>query len=333
MKLVFTENPLTICNQHLDERKYIPEGTEVVITKFDPEGDNTQFFKDIEDADIIVNGYVYFDKEKIDALKKCKVISFQSTGYNEVDLDYAAEKGIAVASILDYCTQETAENAIAKMMNLQRRTLIYNRSVQVDKVWDPYIYANPQRIEGQTMSVIGLGRIGRHVARIAGKGLGMKILAYDPFIPKELADEVDATLVDFDTALAEADVVSIHMNLTDDNVHMFNKEAFKKMKKRPYVINEGRGPMISEVDLAWALDEGLVRGAGIDMLESEAPDAEYITNCPLINRDNVIINPHSGYLSDKSMDLIAEISITNGIACYEGRYKECWVVRNGVGLD
>lgn len=333
MKMVFTNDPGSNGMLHLEERKFIPEGWDVVIADMKAEGDNAEFYKLLEDADVVINSYVYFGKKEIDALKKCKCISFQSTGYNEVDLDYAAEKGIAVASILDYCTQETAENAIATMLCLQRGTLIYNRSIQEDKVWDCTVVQHQQRVEGQTMGIVGLGRIGRHVARIAGKGLGMKILAYDPFLPPEIAEAAGATLVDLDTIFAESDVISIHMNLTEDNVHMFDREAFSKMKKKPFIINEGRGPMISEEALAWALDTGLVRGAGLDMLESEFPDAEYLSKCPLLGRDNVIINPHSGFQSDTSLELIYQISVENAVKCFEGKYKEAWVVRNGVGLD
>ena len=118
---------------------------------------------------VIVNSYVYFGKKEIDALKKCKVISFQSTGYNEVDLEYAEEKGVAVVSILDYCTQETAENAFAMMLCLQRAIRIYDRSVQVDKEWNYLAAQHLQRIEGQTMGIVGLGRIGQSVARTALK--------------------------------------------------------------------------------------------------------------------------------------------------------------------
>ena len=122
------------------------------------------------------------------------------------------------------------------------------------------------------------------------------------------------------------------MNLTEENVHMFNKEAFSKMKKKPIIINEGRGPMVSEEALAWALDEGIVRGAGLDMLECEIPTKEYLEKCPLLGRDNVIINPHSGYHSDTSERLTSEISMRNGLLCFEGRQKEAAIVRNGIGM-
>src|SRR5699024_2719819 len=147
-----------------------------------------------------------------------------------------------------------------------------------------------QRIEGQTMGIVGLGRIGQSVARKA-KGFDMNVIAYDPFLPPEIAENLGVKLVDLDTLLAESDVVSIHMNLTKENYHMFKKETFSKMKKKPWIINEGRGPMICEDDLVWALDEGLVRGAGLDMLESENPD---LSECKLLGRDNVLLMPHCG---------------------------------------
>lgn len=332
MKFVFTNDPGTLGKEHIPERKYLPKGAEVVIADYLPEGDNEEFYRKLEDADAVLNSYVYLGKKEIDAMKKCKCISFQSTGYNEVDLDYAAEKGIPVTSILDYCTQETAENAIAMMLCLQRSTLEYNRLIQEDHVWNVKAILHQQRVEGQVMGIVGLGRIGRHVAKIAGAGLGMKILAYDPYVSRETAATVGAELVELDRLLAEADVVSIHMSLTDSNHNMFNRELFQKMKKRPLLINEGRGQMVSEQDLAWALDEGLVRGAGLDMLESEFPDEEYLRASPLVGRKNVILNPHSGYQSDTSLELIYKISMENAIKCLEGRYEDCWVIRNGVGI-
>lgn len=328
MTVVFTNAKLHDSDRHVPEMKYIPKNAEVIITTYDPDGDNTQFYADLAKADIVINYYVYLGRPEIDAMKKCKVITFQATGFNEVDFEYATEKGIIVASILDYCTQETAENAIATMMCLQRGTMLYNRSIQQDHVWNTGVVKGQKRVEGQVMGIVGLGRIGRHVARIAGKGLGMKVIAYDPFLPAEVAKACDVEVVDFDTLLAEADVVSIHMALTDENIHMFNKETFMKMKKCPILINEGRGPMVSEVDLAWALDNGYVRGAGLDMLESESPNPEYLAKCPLLGRDNVIINPHSGFVSDTVTELLFKISVENGIYAYLGEYDKVKTIRN-----
>lgn len=213
MKLVYAETPATMGQDHSVDDSFLPEGVTHIISEYDPaqpitSEKNQKFVADIKDADIIINSYVDFQEELLDAMDHCKVISFQSTGYNAANLEYAAKKGVAVVSIRDYCTQETAENAIASMMCLQRNTINYNRAIQEDKVWDYSLFPGMKRVEGQTMAIIGFGRIGQHVGRIAGKGLGMKVIAYDPFLPPEIAKEQGVELVDLDTALAEGDVIS-----------------------------------------------------------------------------------------------------------------------------
>ena len=329
MKIVLAEVPYTKDRYIGVEQSCCPEGAELKIAVFDEHSDdNSAFYKEIEDADIIVNGYVYFGKKEIDALKKCKIISFQSTGYNEVDLKYAEEKGIGVCSILDYCTQETAENTMALMLNLQRAIRLYDRSVQQDHVWD-YLVAKDmhlKRIAGQVMGIAGLGRIGQSVARKA-QGFDMPVIAYDPFLPPEIAEKLNVKLVYFDTLLAESDVISIHMNLTDENYHMFNKEAFQKMKKRPIIVNEGRGALICDDDLVWALDNDLIRGAALDMVESENPD---LSECRLLGRENVLLTPHSGYYSETSDYLVAKYSMDNALYYYNGEYDKVKVMRNNV---
>ena len=327
MKIVLAEVPYTKDRDISVEKSCCPEGAELTIAVYDEHSDNNEaFYKEIEDADIIINGYVYFGKKEIDAMKHCKVISFQSTGYNEADLEYAASKGIAVCSILDYCTQETAENTMALMLNLQRAIRQYDRSVQQDKVWDYSVVQHLRRIEGQVMGIAGLGRIGQSVAKKA-KGFDMEVIAYDPYLPPEIAEKLGVKLVDFDTLLAEADVISIHMNLTEENYHMFNKETFRKCKKQPIIVNEGRGALISDDDLLWALEEGYVRGAALDMLESENPD---LNNCKLLGRDDVLLTPHSGYFSDPSNYLVAKLSMDNALYYYNGEYDKVKVIRNGV---
>ena len=137
MKIVLAEVPYTKDRDISVEKSCVPEGAELTMAVFDEHAENNDaFYAEIKDADIIIDGYVHFGKKEIDAMDHCKVISFQSTGYNEADLDYAKEKGIAVCSILDYCTQETAESAMALMLNLQRGIRQYDRSVQQDHVWD-----------------------------------------------------------------------------------------------------------------------------------------------------------------------------------------------------
>lgn len=329
MKIVLAEVPYTKDRDISVEKSCLPEGAELAIAVYDEHSDdNSAFYKEIEDADIIVNGYVYFGKKEIDAMKNCRVISFQSTGYNEVDMEYATEKGIGVCSILDYCTQETAENSIALMLTLLRGIRTYDKAIQQDRVWDYQSgkHLHLKRIAGQTMGIAGLGRIGQSVARKA-LAFDMNVIAYDPFLPPAIAEALGVKLVDLDTLLAESDVVSLHMNLTDDNYHMFNKEAFMKMKKNPIIVNEGRGGLICDEDLIWALDNGYVRGAALDMLESENPD---LTDCPFLGRENVILTPHSGYYSETSDYLVYKYAMENGIAYFNKDYDAVRVMRNSV---
>ena len=268
MKIVLAEVPYTKDRDISVEKSCVPEGAELTMAVFDEHAENNDaFYAEIKDADIIIDGYVHFGKKEIDAMDHCKVISFQSTGYNEADLDYAKEKGIA-----------------------------------------------------------GLGRIGQSVARKA-QAFDMEVIAYDPFLPPAIAENLGVKLVDFDTLLAESDVLSLHMNLTEENYHMFNKEAFMKCKKHPIIVNEGRGPLICDEDLVWALDNGYIRGAALDMVESEDPDLD---TCPLVGRDDVLLTPHSGYYSDTSNYLVAKLSMDNALYYVNGEYDKVKSIRNGV---
>lgn len=327
MKIVLAEVPYTKNRDISVEKSCCPEGAELKMAVYDEHSDNNDaFYAEIKDADIIVDGYVYFGKKEIDAMDHCRVISFQSTGYNEADLEYAAEKGVCVCSILDYCTQETAENTMALMLNLERAIRQYDRSVQVDKVWDYSAVKHLRRIAGQVLGIVGLGRIGQSVARKA-QAFDMEVIAYDPFLPREVAEKLGVELVELDTLLLKADVISLHMNLTDENYHMFNKETFMKCKKQPILVNEGRGALVSDDDLVWALDNGYIRGAALDMLESEDPD---LSKCALLGRDNVLLTPHCGYFSDTSNYLVAKLSMDNALYYFNGEYDKVKTIRNGV---
>lgn len=327
MKIVLAEVPYTKNRDISVEKSCCPEGAELKMAVYDEHSDNNDaFYAEIKDADIIVDGYVYFGKKEIDAMDHCKVISFQSTGYNEADLEYAAEKGVCVCSILDYCTQETAENTMALMLNLERAIRQYDRSVQVDRVWDYSAVKHLRRIAGQVLGIVGLGRIGQSVARKA-QAFDMEVIAYDPFLPREVAEKLGVELVELDTLLLKADVISLHMNLTDENYHMFNKETFMKCKKQPILVNEGRGALVSDDDLVWALDNGYIRGAALDMLESEDPD---LSKCALLGRDNVLLTPHCGYFSDTSNYLVAKLSMDNALYYFNGEYDKVKTIRNGV---
>ncbi len=170
-------------------------------------------------------------------------------------------------------------------------------------------------LHGKTVGVVGTGKIGRIFAEIC-KGFGMNILAYDPYIPESVVTNEGAQLVSIDELFTRSDVITIHMNLTSENEGFFDYGKFSKMTKKPFILNMARGAMINEMDLARALDEGLVRGAGLDLFPSENPD---LTKCPLIGRENVLITPHTAYYSEKSQYLMVEYAAENAYYIASGQ--------------
>lgn len=307
-KIVIVEYPETANRDIQTELNYFPKDAEVKLAVFDEE-DPEEFYSAVEDADAILTGYVTLDKTAIDRMKKCKIISVQATGWNCVDSDYAKEKGIAVCAVGEYCTQEVADHAMMLMLSLSKALPYLTRRVNKDLVWEIETLKDMglRRLEGQNLGIVGFGKIGRAVAKRAA-AFGFDLIAYDPYIPEKIATDIGAKLVTLDTLLETSDIITVHMNLTSENQSFFNKEVFKKMKKHPILINVARGGMIDEEDLVEALENGLLRGAGLDVLQSEVPD---LARCKLVNRENVIITPHSAFFSDDSIEACERISTEN----------------------
>ena len=328
MKIIIAEYPESADRDLSIEKEVFPEDAVLELAVYTPETEDA-FIEQCRDADAILVGYVGINRRIIDGLEKCKVISVQATGWNYVDWEYAREKGIAVCGIGEYCTQEVADHAIMLMLALLKGLKTYERSVQTDRQWIYNAKPGVKRIEGLKLGIAGYGKIGRAVAKRA-QSFGMEILAYDPYIPDEAIREMGAEPVTMDELLEQSDVITIHMNLTGENQGMFDLEKFKKMKRSPILLNVARGGAVKEEDLVYALDHGLVSGAGLDVLSSETPD---MNTCPLAGRENVIITPHSAFYSTTTEYLLYKIPAENVLRCLEGKYKEANRVVNGVGLE
>lgn len=325
MKIIIAELPETADRDISIEKEFLPKDAQVEVAVY-TDDTREEFIKKCEDADAILTGYVLFDKEIIDGLKNCKVISVAATGWNYVDADYAAEKGIRVCAIGEYCTNEVADHTLALILALTRGLTTFHRSVQEDKEWIYDIADYITRNEGKVLGIVGLGRIGRAVAKRA-QAFDMEVIAYDPYLPESVANEANVKLVSIDELLETSDIISIHMNLTNENKEFFDYDRFKMLKKQPILINVARGGMVNEDDLARALDEGLVRGAGIDVLSSETPD---LNKSKLVGRENVILTPHSAFYSDTSMYLLSRIPAENITACLTGQYDKANRIVNNV---
>jgi D-3-phosphoglycerate dehydrogenase len=217
MKVVFAEFPETRNRDISTELRYLPGDAAVDFAVYD-ERDLTTYYAAMEDADAVLTGFAPIDRTAIDHMKRCKIISVQATGWNFVDDAYAKSKGIAVWRVGEYCTQEVADHSMMLLLALEKQVMYLQRRINVDKVWELETIQTKgvRRIDGQTLGVVGFGKIGQAVAKRA-RAFGMKIIAYDPYLPQAVADKLGAELVDIDALLARSDVITVHMNMTAEN--------------------------------------------------------------------------------------------------------------------
>lgn len=316
MNVVFTVFPENKDRNIGTELAYLPEGAQVSRAVYD-EAHLEEYYQALSKADAVITDFAPIDRAAIDRMAHCRIIALETTGYNFVDVEYAKQKNIAVSYISEYCTQEVADHAMALILALERRLPFLHQQIEHDGAWEMESIQElgVRRIEGQIMGILGFGKIGRAVAKRA-LGFGMEVIAYDPYIPKDAGKELGVRITDLEELLAQADIISIHMNLTKENTGLFNMEMFRKLRKRPFIINVARGGAIVEADLAQALDENLVQGAGLDVLESENPDLE---RNPLMHRNNVILTPHTAFYSDDSYQASLRIAAQNVSCFFEGK--------------
>lgn len=253
------------------------------------------------DADAVI-GVVSiqpFNRRLLAALPQCRVIAGIGIGYDKTDVEAATELGIAVTNVPDYCLDEVSGLAITYMLALGHRLLQIDRAVRerrivftVDKKSLDEIAYPMFRMRDQTLGIVGLGKIGT-VTALKARGLGMRVIAYDPYVLGPVMESRGATPVDFDTLLRESDFVTIHTPLTSETHHMFGYEEFRKMKRSAYFINTARGGCVEQGGLIRALKTGIIGGAGIDVTLDEpmAPDNELLT------LPNVILTGHSAWYS------------------------------------
>ena len=232
---------------------------------------------------------IKIDKEIIDACAagKCKVIANNGVGYDNVDVAYATEKGIAIVNTPTQVTEATAEHSATLIFAVMRNVARFDKEVR-RHVWDsPFFPTRSVQVEGSTLGVIGFGRIGKRVA-VKAQGMGMNVIYYDAFrAPEEVEKEFGVTYMPFDEVIKTADCITIHVPYTPENHHLFNAEIFKKMKKDSFLVNCSRGPVVDEAALAEALKNEEIKGAGLDVFEHEPHPQE-----ELLSLDNVTLTAH-----------------------------------------
>ena len=312
MKIVIADYPELLMPTHDLEKarllKGLGEDTEIVVYEY-ADARREEFLNLMADADALLAGFIPIDDAAMARMPKLKIISINATGYNVVDLEAANRRRIAVCPVGEYCTIDVAEHTIAMMLSLVKNLKAYSNAIDRRHFWDYQVVAPNQRIKDMTLGIFGLGKIGTSVAMRA-RALGMRVIAYDKYVNHIYAERFYVHLTDDPGEIFEqADVICNHMMQTEENRDFFNMAAFRRMKKRPYLINAGRGAAVVEEDLLAARDAGLLRGAGLDVLRDEHPDA--LARNPLVDRDNVIITPHSAFYSTSALEDLQIISSDN----------------------
>lgn len=269
-----------------------------------------------QDAQIVFTNKTVLDGAALRSLPRLRYIGVLATGYNVVDVQAARERNVVVTNVPAYGTRSVAQHVFALLLELTQHVGHHAGTVRDGRwsaspdfcYWDyPLI-----ELEGMTMGIIGFGRIGRAVARLAD-AFGMKVLAHDLYPPATLPSGV--RLVDPDTIFAQSDVVSLHCPLTAENEGFVNASRIGTMKPSAFLINTSRGPLVNEADLAEALNVGRIAGAGLDVLAVEPPHADN----PLLTAKNCYVTPHVAWATRAARARLMHIAVENLRSFLAGR--------------
>ena len=233
------------------------------------------------------------DAELLDAAENLKFIGVCSVGLNHVDMDAAKAKGILVQNAPGLNGNAVAELTLCKMLELARNTITANNDMKYKHEWDKYKFMGCE-LKGKTVGILGFGRIGQRVGFLC-RAFGMKVLAYDPYLPMEIfeKEEAQGTQTDPFFVLQNADFVTIHVPLTDETRNLVCKEQIEQMRPGAFVLNMSRGGIVNEDDVCEALKSGRLGGYATDVMVDELSEGADF-NSPLFDCDNFIVTPHIG---------------------------------------
>ena len=246
------------------------------------------------EADAILTNWKHVPAAALDAAPRCCIVARYGVGVDNIPVDRATELGILVANVPDFCTTEVSDHALALLLACARRIVRFDR-VTRDRRWSLEIAPGLPRLRGQTLGLVGFGRIARALVPKA-LALGLHVLAYTPRLEQEDGHGVECTN-DFQRLLAESDYVSLHAPATPETQRLIGKRELRAMKSTAYLINTSRGSLVDEDALARALNEQWIAGAALDVLACEPPPSDH----QLLSMENVIITPHAAFYSDAAI--------------------------------
>jgi len=268
--------------------------------------DATELCEKLADTDAVVDRLLSapYTTDVIESLSNCQVVARCGIGVDEIDVAAATRNGTWVTNVPSYCEDEVSDHTLTMILALERDLRQYTDDLREGR-WDRRVTsARVHRLRGRTLGLVGFGTISRLVAAKA-QGFGMDVIATDPYVDSEEMAGYDVGKRDFEAVLDTADVVSVHVPLTDETQGTFDASAFARMKESALFVNVARGGLVVEADLAEALREGSIRGAGIDVFETEPPDRfdeSSKLESELRGLDNALLTPHVAWYSLEASD-------------------------------
>ena len=281
--------------------------------------------KGAEIVSVFINSII--SKNIIDLLPELKFITTRSTGFEHIDYKYAESKGIKVSNVPSYGSRTVAEFAFSLILNLSRNILNANNHLRSSMDFNFYSSLRGFDLYNKTIGVIGTGKIGKNVVKIA-KGFGMNVLAYDVYPDLAFAKENSFEYKSFNEVISQSDILTLHIPFCKENYHLINKENISLMKKGIYIINTARGALIETEALIKGINEGIIAGAGLDVLEGERDlkikneiiegsnleKIDYkivVEDQTLIDMSQVIVTPHIAYNSKEAEEAIIKTTQEN----------------------
>ena len=264
------------------------------------------------DADALVMSWVPITRHVIDQLERCRVIARFGIGVDMIDLEAATERGILVCNTATYCLDEVSNHAMGLLLMLSRG-LLHDVDAVRQGGWFRSGSPPPRRLAGQTLGLVGMGNIGRLVARKA-RGFGLRVVAFDPYVRRSQAEVDGVPLLDLEQVLRESDFVSIHCPLNPSTRHLIGQRELALMRPSAYLVNTARGAIVDQAVLTRVLGEHRIAGAGLDVFEVEPLPADD----PLRELDNVILTPHSASWSVESSAECRRVAVEHAVSVLRG---------------
>ena len=274
----------------------------------------------VKDASIILTNKVVLNKDNLKNAEKLEIICETATGFNNIDTEYAKSKNIAVTNVAGYSTPTVAQHTFATLLHLYDKIGYYDEFVKSGEYSKSGMFTNLDKpfndIEGKKWGIVGLGNIGKKVAKIA-EAFGAEVMYYST---SGKNNNSNYKRVELDELLSESDIISIHSPLNSNTQGLFNYDNLKKMKKSSVLINMGRGPIVVEKDLAKALDENIIAGAGLDVFSVE-PMPEDSPLLKIKNKEKIVMTPHIAWASIEARERLFNDLIENIKAFYRGERR------------